>query len=118
MGLTAMQLAELMEAREIPIPAPLRPIETDVRVYVMIDADNAVKVGISKHPHYRAETLSRERRGIVRLYWQSPPYERAAAYTLEQRTHAQLAPHRINGEWFSCAPESAVSAVINIGEIS
>lgn len=86
----------------------------DVWVYVMaVDQPqvNYCKVGISKHPHFRRETLERERAVNLYIAHAVGPFMRAHATNIERQAHAALEARREIGEWFRCAAQEAIEAV-------
>lgn len=85
-----------------------------VWVYVMgVDHpdDQLVKVGISKHPNYRRETLQKERGLNLYVAHTEGPYSRSQAAEIERTAHAMLSETRERGEWFLCGVERAADVV-------
>lgn len=94
--------------------APSAPLEERVWVYVLaVDHpdDSLVKVGISKHPNYRCQTLEKERGLNLYVAHTVGPYSRGRALAIEQEAHRKLAITRQAGEWFVCGVEMAKEAV-------
>lgn len=112
--LVAAEVFEELAPSRLPSPAAKPREEERVWVYVMgVDHpdDELVKVGISKHPNYRRETLEKERGLNLYVAHTEGPYSRAEAAEIESNAHRMLAASRERGEWFLCGVEKAVETV-------
>lgn len=89
-----------------------KPNDEAVHVYVMVSRIHGdVKIGISQNPEWRRKELSKERRGDLALAWFSEACSRRLATDIERRAHETMRNVRLDGEWFDCSPDEAISAV-------
>ena len=81
-------------------------------VYVASNGSR-VKVGCSEAPRRRVSWLRcRLKDPDISLIW----HQRfARAWAVEKSAHCLLREFALGGEWFSCSPKDAVSAVIKAG---
>jgi hypothetical protein len=83
------------------------PIERSL--YIFSRKDGAVKIGISRVPHYRRMNLQRqikEKLKVVRIFAPS-----SVAIHVERSVHLALFAYHIGGEWFNASPELAITTV-------
>lgn len=112
-GATGEMILAVVEAHENAVAA-LPQAPERVWVYVMgVDHpdDNLVKVGISKHPNHRRETLEKERGLNLYVAHTEGPFTRSLASEIERQAHTMLAELRERGEWFLCGVERAADVV-------
>ena len=86
-------------------------------VYVMtVDSGSAVKVGVSKSPGRRCESIQTTQHGIVRIFWAGRFTAEHWAYMIEKEVHRALTKqgHHINGEWFRCSAAWARGEIVRI----
>lgn len=94
-----------------------QPPEERVWVYVMGEDypdSPLVKVGISKHPNHRLNTLAREQGRNLYIAHTEGPYSRSMAAEIERNAHALLVAHRERGEWFLCGVDEATARVRDV----
>ncbi|ROV58045.1 DUF4268 domain-containing protein [Vibrio ponticus] len=68
-------------------------------VYVMKNAFDLIKIGISNNPEHRRRTLQNTSGVPVELLFASEPSK--MAYRIEQQLHSEYSDFRLKGEWFS-----------------
>lgn len=94
------------------VPVPNDSEQKDVEGYIYIMQDTAlpqyVKVGFSKVPAHREDTLAAQKPTIklVKKFIGSMSQEKA--------THRYLSRYRARGEWFECSVEVAEKAIKKI----
>lgn len=79
-------------------------------IYVMgCDEDGLIKIGISKDPARRQESLNAAFPRNVNTIWHFELPTRDKAASLEALTHNHFADKRTTGEWFKMKPEEAIT---------
>jgi hypothetical protein len=69
-------------------------------VYILLNFNEHVKIGITKNPYQRVKSLSGSNTGgseIIRYYFSDPMY---IYETIEKVMHNKFKKYRIAGEWF------------------
>lgn len=84
------------------------------KIYVVADAAGACKIGVSRDPATRLQSLSagqrkRGKSGVLRLVYLQE-IERDA-FAVERAAQVALSAFYIEGEWFSVSVEDAIRAV-------
>ncbi len=69
-------------------------------VYFARASDGRIKIGTSRTPSKRRNSLASDSGMDVRILATTP-----GSYARERELHAQFAAHRLRGEWFAPAPE-------------
>ncbi len=89
--------------------APVRsePNRGPLTLYV-VATDQAVKIGITGDLPSRLKNFATSMPLAVRVCLKASGPRDAIAY-VERGCHAELVPHRIRGEWFSCSVETATA---------
>lgn len=110
-GMDHDSIVEVVAAMEDGRPLPAE------KVYVYVIAvdhpgDVLVKVGISKHPNFRLNTLEKERGYNLYLAHLEGPFTRVLAATVERKAHDALSDQREKGEWFLCGARRAAQVVM------
>lgn len=73
-------------------------------VYLIGDSQKT-KIGVSKMPQTRRDTLQRHEpnRLVIYALWECP--DRNSAFRLERKLHQHFRRYRIHGEWFKLTPD-------------
>jgi hypothetical protein len=89
--------------------APRAPDKSPCYIYV-IAAQTRTKIGISRNPTVRLENLQAWAPETLRQEW-TYGGPRNLIRDIEAACHAELAEHRITGEWFDVTADAAVAVV-------
>ena len=87
-----------------------RPAKTDDMIYVIGSSVGHHKIGVSKTPDVRVETLQNghpHKLALVKAWPAAPAFAKVA----EKRAHALLSQRRMEGEWFDVPHNVACAAV-------
>jgi hypothetical protein len=85
---------------------------TPIHIYAIgTEEQRAIKVGISRAPHARAETLQNERGIPLRVLVSTALPDRLSARAVEKMAHSLLAYARAGGEWFDVTETEALAAI-------
>lgn len=86
----------------------LKTVKPDKYVYIANFKDGIVKIGVSKNPTKRINTiLSQSGRELLKLYI-SEIMPHAKAYQIENQLKNQLSPNKVKGEFFCANYETIV----------
>lgn len=84
---------------------------TQCAVYAIASAIGPVKIGMTKTPQRRLSTLKVGLPFNVRIAHLRWLPDAETAQLVEQGAHTSLKSKRLNGEWFSCSEEEAITAI-------
>jgi hypothetical protein len=107
---------EIKGLRGVELPKSARnrvsgPRDREARathIYVFARSDGLLKIGISRNPRQRRESIQKATPDRLTLEYS----ERVeTAREIETRVHAFLRPFRVSGEWFRCETKLAILAI-------
>lgn len=111
-GLTVNEIEPWLYRVEFGLPPQQRPRfaergDEPLHLYVVSTA-TGVKIGISGNLAGRFKSLRNASPELMNVEFSAAGPRRKVEWA-EARCHADLRPHHIHGEWFSCAPSMAVA---------
>lgn len=83
----------------------------EVHVYILACA-GFVKIGIATDVQKRIAGLQIGNPQKIELVYTLAPCPRSEALRIEQRAHRKLKAFNASGEWFQCAPATAIAAIL------